>query len=113
MTSPSITNISATSGSVGTQIGISGSNFGASEGNGVVAINGIPMTITSWSASGIVFTIPAGANSGPLFVFTGPTLNSSSPVYFTVTPNPLPAEWLDQDVGPISTIGSATFSNGT
>ena len=113
MTSPSITNISATSGSVGTQIGISGSNFGASEGNGVVTINGVPMTITSWSASGIIFTIPAGATSGPLFVFTGSTLNSSNPIYFTVTSQPLPTEWLDKDVGQAPTIGSATSSNGT
>jgi len=113
MSAPTIANISATNAAAGTQIGIGGSNFGASEGNGIVTINGVPMTISSWSTSGIVFTIPNGASSGWLFVSTGPSMNASSTLYFTVTSQPLPIEWLDQDVGQAPTIGSASFSNGT
>ena len=113
MTAPSIANISATNAAAGTQIGIGGSNFGASEGNSIVTINGVPMTISSWSTSGIVFTIPNGASSGWLSVSTGPSMNASSTLYFTVTSQPLPIEWLDQDVGQAPTIGSAGFSNGT
>ncbi len=112
MSAPAIATMSATTGSAGTQIGISGTNFGASEGSSVVTINGVPMTINAWSASAILFTVPAGATSGSLFVFTGLSMNASSTVYFTVTSQPLPTEWLDQDVGQIVTQGSAIFSNG-
>jgi len=113
MTAPSITTITATTGSVGTQVAISGSNFGASEGNSMVAIDGWPMTINAWTASAIAFTIPTGAPSGTLLVSTGPSMNASSAVRFTVTSQALPAEWLDQDIGAVGLIGSAGFANGT
>ena len=109
---PSIANVTATSGSVGTQIGISGSNFGASEASSVVMLNGVPMTTASWSSSAIIFTIPAGATSGLLRVFVGPSMNASNSVSFTVTAQPLPPQWLDQDIGSVPTAGSATYSNG-
>src|SRR6266478_6731600 len=64
MAVPSISNISATTGPVGTQIGISCSGFGASEGSSVVMLSGIPVPINSWSDSAIIFTIPTGATSG-------------------------------------------------
>ena len=110
---PSISAKSATTGSVGTQIGIGGSNFGASQGNGVVMLNGLPMSITLWSPSSIVFTIPTGATSGYLFVSTGPSMNASIPVYFVVTQQALPTEWLDQDIGQVPSLGGATFATGS
>jgi len=33
-------------------------------------------------------------------------------VAFTVTSNPLPAGWLDQDIGDVGLAGSATYANG-
>jgi len=42
-----------------------------------------------------------------------PGSNASNPVTFTVTTQPLPAGWLDQDVGQVGVVGSATYSNGT
>jgi RHS repeat-associated protein len=110
---PSIATISATTGSVGTQIGITGSNFGASEGNALVMIGGVPLTTVAWSDSAIVLTIPANAHSGALRVFTGPSLNASNFIYFTVEANPLPTGWLDQDVGIVGVTGSAAYANGT
>ena len=107
---PVVTAVSATTGAIGTQIGISGSNFGASRGISTVTLNGAPVTINSWSSSAILITIPAGATSGPLLVEVGPSMNEANATYFTVTSYPLPVEWLDQNVG--SGTGSATYSNG-
>ncbi len=109
---PVITSISATTGSIGSQVVISGSNFGASQGSGVVLLNDALVTINSWSATSITITIPSGATSGPLLVSVAPSMNDSNPVEFTVTSTPLPAGWLNQDVGLVTKAGSASYANG-
>jgi RHS repeat-associated protein len=109
--SPSITSVSATTGNVGSQVVITGTGFGASQGSSAVYLNGSAVTINSWSATSITITIPTGATSGPLSVAVAPSMNSSNPVEFAVTSNPLPTGWLDQDVGSVGLAGSATYSN--
>jgi RHS repeat-associated protein len=109
---PVITNVSATTGSVGTQIAIAGTGFGGAQGNSVVTLNGSPVTINAWGAAAIIFTIPSGATSGPLIVSVAPNMDESNPVEFTVTSQPLPIPWLDQDVGSVGVRGSATYANG-
>ncbi len=110
---PVITSVSATTGSVGSQVVISGSGFGASQGNSVVMLNGVAVTINSWSATSITFTIPAGATSGELLVAVAPSMNDSNFVMFTVETTPLPSPWLDEDIGVTGAYGSAGYSNGT
>ncbi len=61
---PVITSLSATSGSVGSQVVISGSGFGATEGGSLVTLNGVPVTVNTWSSTSIVITIPTGATTG-------------------------------------------------
>jgi len=39
-------------------------------------------------------------------------MNDSNPVVFTVTSQPLPSSWLDQDVGSVGVLGSASYANG-
>ncbi|PYU79252.1 MAG: hypothetical protein DMG50_24450, partial [Acidobacteria bacterium] len=63
---PAITSVSATTGSIGSQVAISGTGFGASQGGSLVTLNNLPMTINLWSSASIVITIPTGATSGPL-----------------------------------------------
>jgi len=109
---PVITAISATTGSVGSQITISGSGFGAAQGNNEVLLNGATTTIDSWEETSILITIPSGATSGPLGVMLSPSLNNSNAFEFTVTANPLPAGWLDQDVGVVGVAGNASYSGG-
>jgi RHS repeat-associated protein len=109
---PVITGVSATTGSVGSQVAISGTGFGASQGGSLVTLNNVDVTINSWSSTAIVFTIPTGATSGSLVVSLAPSLDDSNPVDFTVTAQPLPAGWLDQDVGAVGVAGSATYSGG-
>jgi regulation of enolase protein 1 (concanavalin A-like superfamily) len=109
---PVISSISATSASVGGQIVISGTGFGAAQGNSIVTLNGAPVTINSWSNTSLTITIPAGATSGPMSVLVAPSMNASNPVTFDVSAQPLPTPWLDQDLGLVGTSGSATFANG-
>jgi RHS repeat-associated protein len=109
---PVINALSATTGSVGSQVVINGLNFGTSQGNSQVLLNGLATTINSWGATSTTITIPVGATSGPLVVSVGPSMNDSNPVEFEVTAQPLPAGLLDRDVGQTGTVGTATYSNG-
>jgi len=110
---PVITAVSATTGSIGSQVVISGSGFGATQGGSAVLLNGAAVTINTWSDTSITITIPPGATSGPLLVSVAPTMNDSNAVRFTVTSQPLPVSWLDQDVGSVGLAGSASYANGT
>jgi RHS repeat-associated protein len=110
---PIITSVSATTGSIGSQVLISGSGFGSSQNASLVALNGVPVTINLWSDTAIIATIPSGATSGYMAVCVAPAMNTSNPVYFTVTSNPLPTPWLNQDIGLVGLAGNATYSSGT
>jgi RHS repeat-associated protein len=110
---PVITSVSATSGSIGSQVVITGTGYGATQASSMVLLNGTPATINSWSSTSISITIPTGATSGPLVVSVAPGMNDSNPVIFTVTSQPLPSSWLDQDIGSVGVAGSASFLNGT
>jgi hypothetical protein len=75
-------------------------------------LNGAAVPINTWSGTSITITIPVGATSGPLVVSVAPGMNDSNPVVFTVTAQPLPSSWLDQDVGSVGVLGSASYANG-
>ena len=110
---PVITSLSATTGTVGSQVVIGGTGFGASQGSSLALLNGTPVTINSWGDTVIVMTIPAGATTGLLVVSVAPSMNDSNPVMFEVTTQPLPTGWLDQDIGTVAIAGSATYASGT
>jgi IPT/TIG domain len=110
---PVISSTSATTGSIGSQVTITGTGFGSTQGNSAVLLNNMTATVNSWTATSINITIPTGATSGPLVVSVAPSMNDSNPVAFTVTSQPLPAGWLDQDVGSVGVSGSASFATGT
>ena len=110
---PTITSLSATTGPVGSQVVISGLGFGAAQNGSVVLLNGAAVTINSWSSTSITITIPSGAASGPMLVSVAPSMNESNYVDFTVTTQPLPTGWLDQDIGLVGIAGSATYNSGT
>jgi len=110
---PVITAVSATTGSIGSQVVISGTGFGGLQGGSAVLLNGAAVTINTWSGTSISITIPAGASSGLMLVSIAPSMNDSNAVRFTVTSQPLPVSWLDQDVGSVGLAGSASYANGT
>jgi YD repeat-containing protein len=108
---PVITGLSATTGPVGTQVVISGSGFGATQGNSLALLNGAPMTVSTWTDSSITITIATGATTGPMVVSLAPSMNDSNPIVFTITSQPLPTGWLDTDVGAVGKAGSATYAS--
>jgi RHS repeat-associated protein len=110
---PSITSLSATTGPVGSQVVISGFGFGASQSYSQATVNGVVASVSSWADSSITMTIPSGATTGPVQVSVAPNMNDSNSVMFTVTSQPLPSGWLDQDIGSVGLAGSATYSGGT
>ena len=79
---PTITGISPTSGTVGTNVTISGTGFGSS---GSVSFNGTAAPIVSWSATTVVAQVPAGATTGPISLSTGAYQTSYQQQQFQVT----------------------------
>jgi sugar lactone lactonase YvrE len=68
---PVIDLVNPASGTIGTSITISGSNFGAVQGSSTVTFNGITATPTSWTNTSILAPVPAEATSGPVVVTVG------------------------------------------
>jgi RHS repeat-associated protein len=83
MPSPAITTLSPNSGAVGTSVTINGTGFGASQGSSTVKLNGSTATVTSWSDTQVVITVP-NTISGSMIVTEGGV--ASNGVAFTVPP---------------------------
>src|SRR4030088_258384 len=62
---PTISSISPNPGGIGQSVTIVGTNFGTT---GSVTFHGVTASTTSWSATTIVATIPAGAATGNVVV---------------------------------------------
>jgi hypothetical protein len=84
---PSITSLAPNTGAVGSVITITGSNFGSTQGNGGVKFGTLAATISSWSSTSIVATVPSGAATGSVVVTAAGGVASNG-VTFTVTSAP-------------------------
>jgi hypothetical protein len=80
---PTISSLSTTSGPVGTPVTITGTNFGSTQGTSTVKFNGTTATVTSWSATSLVTSVPSGATTGNVVVTVGGV--ASNGVIFTVS----------------------------
>ena len=98
---PHIASVSPSSGIIGTQVTITGSGFQASQSTSAVTINNLNATVTSWSDTQIVATIPANAVTGPVAVNVNHGIYSNQDVIFTL-PNPQVAT-LSPTNGPVGT----------
>lgn len=87
--SPAISGVSADSGSVGTQIVINGSNFGAKRRAARASFNGVDATEVTFTSEAVTARVPAGATGGPLRVYDWEGTPSNS-VEFTVMPGTTP-----------------------
>ena len=82
---PAITSLSPTSGAIGANVTISGSNFGSSQGSSTVTFSGVSAAAASaWSATSITVAVPTGATTGNVVVTVGG--QASNGVSFTVVP---------------------------
>jgi hypothetical protein len=102
---PNITNLSPTSGPVGTSVTITGTNLGTS---GTVTFNNTTAAMTSWTATSITAKVPTGATTGNVVVTTGGL--SSNGFTFTVTTAAPSITSLSQTSGPV---GTTVIINGS
>ena len=105
----SISGVTPTSGPVGSEVTITGVNFGTSQGTSTVSFNGTNATVVTWTDTSIGVVVPSGSTSGSFSVTVNAEV-ASSPT-FTVTS--LPSGWSDGDIGSVGLAGSASFSSGT
>ena len=81
--SPYITGLSQNIGLTGTNVVISGLDFGSTQGSSTVTFNGTVATPSAWTATSITVPVPSSATSGPVVVTVSST--SSNSVEFAVT----------------------------
>jgi hypothetical protein len=81
---PSIASFAPTTGKVGDQVVITGSNFDASAGNNLVSFNGTQATISAAAATSLTVNVPTGATTGKITVLSR-GLTGVSSTDFTVT----------------------------
>lgn len=84
---PSISSLAPNSGAIGSVVTIAGANFGPAQGTGSVKFNTTVATVTSWSSTSIVATVPTGATTGNVVVTAAGGVASNG-VTFTVTAAP-------------------------
>jgi hypothetical protein len=58
--------------------------FGSAQGTGSVSVNGVPLTINSWSDATITASVPAGVKTGELAIVSGNGQKSVDSVTLTV-----------------------------
>lgn len=75
-------------GPIGYTIHVIGINFEAAQGAGTVTVSGIAATVTSWSDTDIVITIPIGTVTGDVIV-TNNSGEVSNPALFTIGAAPV------------------------
>ena len=78
-----ITNLSPTSGSIGSTVTITGTLFSTTASNNIVWFGGVKATVTSATATSLSVTVPIGAGN-PIRVFVN-DLMAESPKTFIVT----------------------------
>ena len=83
---PQISGISPNYGAPSAVINITGTNFGATQGSGIVTIGGAPSEVTAWSNTAITVRVPSAAATGNLVVMAGG--GASNGVAFTFYPYP-------------------------
>lgn len=111
-TTPLINSISPTSGPTGSSVIIAGTNFGSSQGSSQALFNGAPGTVSSWSDTQVIATVPSGATTGPVTILVNGI--SSNGVTFTVTTPPPPSNPVISTLSPLSgEVGIAVTVSGS
>jgi|GEM_PF-2596377 len=84
VTSPTIISFSPTSGTIGTTVVITGTNYSIIAASNTISFNGVLTTVLTASASQLTAIVPAGATSGKITVMVN-SISASSTGSFTVT----------------------------
>src|SRR5262249_8253978 len=78
---PSVGTLSPYGGIVGTSVTIGGSGFQANQRHRTITFNGVAATVTSWSDTQIVASVPTSATTGPVRVTVNSVASSSNPTF--------------------------------
>jgi hypothetical protein len=79
-----ITSVTPTSGLAGTQVTITGSGFGATQGNGMVWLGTASGVVTNWSDGQITANVASGSASGTAQVLQSGVWSNSVPFAINV-----------------------------
>ena len=80
---PQVASTNPTSGPTGTQVQISGSGFGSSQGTSTVTLNGHTQSVVNWSDTLITAVVSSDAATGPVSV-TVAGVSSNATIYFNI-----------------------------
>jgi RHS repeat-associated protein len=107
---PVIASFTPSSGPPGTQVTISGSNFGATSATDTVSFNGVAAVVGAPSTYSTIYaTVPAAATTGPITVVVN-GLSATSSTNFVVTTPPPTVTGFSPASGPV---GTSVTVNGT
>ena len=87
---PNIETLNPTSGPAGTQLVISGKNFGDAQGSGVVHVGGKVANVVAWTGVDVIATVPSGIDAAQQGVTVLTAQGESNQVDFTVTKGSAP-----------------------
>ena len=82
MAVPQISMLNPSYGAPAALIGITGTTFGATQGNGSVTINGSLCGVIAWSDTSITIRVPSNASTGNLVVRAGGATSNAVPFTF-------------------------------
>lgn len=83
---PTIANVSPATGTTGTQVTISGSGFGNSQGRGSVWLGTSPAVVVSWSDTQVIATVAPGSSTGSAQIQQNGASSNSVP-FAVIGPN--------------------------
>jgi hypothetical protein len=87
MPPPSITSLFPTSAAAGSQVTITGANFGAAQGDSTVTFNGVSSGVAAnWSDTSITVIVPSGAGTGNVVVTVAAQSSAGTPFTVLVPP---------------------------
>ncbi|HKT48102.1 MAG TPA: IPT/TIG domain-containing protein, partial [Candidatus Acidoferrales bacterium] len=113
LATPTISSYSPSSGLVGTDVTINGSNFGSTKGT--VTFNGTSATAATWTSTKITVVVPAAATSGP-FVIGASGVNVTAGNFAVLTLSSIsvtPANLTLALNSPQRFFATATYSDGS
>jgi len=92
-TTPTITSFTPTSGTTGTTVVITGTNYSIIAANNTVSFNGVETIVLASSASQLTVTVPAGATSGKIMVVVNSIPVTSSGNFTVISSSSAVATW--------------------
>jgi len=109
-TTPTITSFTPTSGTTGTTVVITGTNYSIIAANNTVSFNGVETIVLASSASQLTVTVPAGATSGKIMVVVNSIPVTSSGNFTVISSSSAVATWYRKSGNSVTEKGQTYYS---